>query len=358
MSKIPFSEEELKVVGEIPPMMPDLPGTPVYNFPVTPREAFLGMMNREPIWQTTSLESSMFCPMMYPDNVARGFIIEAQTLPMEEWGGKDMFGIEWQYVEAAQGSMVKPGKPFLLSANEWKEKLVWPDPDSWDWEGSAKANKEFLSSGNAIVPWIMNGFYERLISFMDFDGAIMALVDEDQQDAVKELFDKLADLYMDIVDRFIDYFNADGFTVHDDWGSQRAPFFSPKTAKEMVVPAMKKLTDHIHKRGKFADLHSCGHLEMQMPQIIAAGWDSWGPQNMNDTHMLYEKYGDQILIGVIPDEYPPDASDETQRKEAAKFVEKFCDPKKPALLNFYGAAAVTPAFREELYKLSRVKFSQ
>lgn len=358
MSKIPFFESELKVVNTVPSHLPGVPDTPLYDFPVTPREAYIGLMKREPIWQITNFEATMFCPNVYPDNVARGFMIEANPLPRERYGGEDIFGIEWQYVDVAEGSMVKPGQPLLHDANEWEEKLIWPDVNRWDWEGSARANNTYLSKGAATLGWIMNGYYERLISFMDFDNAVMALIDEDQQDAVKALFNKLTDLYIQIVDKFIEHYDADGFTVHDDWGSQRAPFFSPETAKEMVVPAMKRLTDHIHNRGKIADLHSCGHLEMQVPQIIAAGWDSWTPQPMNDTHMLYEKYGDQIVFGVIPDEYPPDAGEEQQRAEAAKFVDKFCNPDKPVLLGFYGLPAVTPAYREELYKLSRIKFSR
>ncbi len=355
--KIPFSEEELKVVREIPGFYPGMPSTPVYDFPTVPKEAYLGLINKKPIWQVTSIESTAFCPSIFPDNVARAFMIEANPLPRDQYGGKDMFGIEWQYVETAQGSMVKPGSPFLNDANEWEEKLVWPDIDSWDWEGSAKANNTFLNNGTAIVPWIMNGYYERLISFMDFDGAVMALIDEDQKDAVKALFEKLTDLYIRIVDKFIDHFNVDGFTVHDDWGSQRAPFFSPDTAMEMIVPAMRQLTDHIHERGRIADLHSCGHLEIQAPSIIEAGWDSWDPQVMNDTHMLYEKYGDRIVIGVIPDTYPYDASEEQQRAEAAGFVDRFCNPDKPAHFSHYGMGALTQAYREELYRLSRIKFN-
>ena len=72
-------------------------------------------------------------------------------------------------------------------------------------------------------------------------------------------------------------------------GSQRAPFFSPETCAEMIVPAMKRFTDHAHAKGLFTDLHSCGHIEKQVPNIIAAGWDSWGGMPMNDRAMLYEK---------------------------------------------------------------------
>lgn len=354
-----FDEKELNVVAEMPGFFPGMPGTPLYDFPVTRRENYIAMMKKDPIWQVTNIESGIFTPQVYPDNVARAFVIEANPLAPEKFGGKDMFGIDWVFVPVAGGSMVKPGSPFLKDANEWEEKIVWPDIDSWDWEGSAKANQEYLNNGTFTLHWIMNGYYERLISFMDFEGAILAMIDEEQKDAVKALFERLTDLYIKIIDKFIEYYNAEGFTVHDDWGSQKAPFFSPETAMEMVVPAMKRLTDYIHSRGCFADFHSCGHLELQVPSMIAAGWDSWGGMPMNDTQMLYDKYGDQIIIGVIPDQFDPETtSEEEQRAAAAEYVEKFCKPGKPSMISFYGAAALTPVFREELYKLSRIKYSE
>jgi hypothetical protein len=73
--------------------------------------------------------------------------------------------------------------------------------------------------------------------------------------------------------------------------------------------------------------------------------------------MLYEKYGDKIIIGVIPEPYPPDSGEEQQRSEAVKFVKKFCNPDKPAHISIYGMSALTPIYREELYKLSRIKFA-
>ncbi|MFZ7120136.1 MAG: uroporphyrinogen decarboxylase family protein [Eubacteriaceae bacterium] len=356
-----FNEKELKVVSEIPGFLPEMPSTPIYDFPVSPKEAFKLTMEKDPIWLIAGIgvEMGIFSPRIMPDNIARALVFEVEPLAPEDFGGKDMFGIEWEYIPIAQGSMVKPGNPFLEDANEWYDKVVWPDINSWDWEGSARKNKEFLNQGKWISPTILNGYYERLISFMDFDGAIMALIDEDQKKAVKDLFEKLTDLYIEIVDKMVEYYNVDGINVHDDWGSQRAPFFSPATAMEMIVPAMKRLTDHIHSKGLYADLHSCGHLELQVPSIIAAGWDSWNPQAMNDTHMLYEKYGDQIVIGAIPDTFDPMTTPEDeQRAAAAKFVDEFCKPGKPSMFNMYGAGVMSPAYREELYKRSRIKYSQ
>ncbi|MCL2409455.1 MAG: methyltransferase [Oscillospiraceae bacterium] len=355
-----FDPKELTVVREVPGFLPGAEPTPIFSYPVTPKEGFISLLKRQPIWQMSGTEQTMFCPRVHPDNVARAFIMDGTGINMTEGGGSDMFGIEWEYVPQAGGSMVRPGKPFIEDANEIADKVVWPDIDAWDWEEAVKVNKEFLSTDNFIVCWIMNGWYERLISFMDFEGAVMAVFDEDQQDAVKAFFTKLSELYIKLIDKYLECFpEIDGFCIHDDWGSQRETFFSPAIAEEMIVPYMKMVTDHIHSKGKFADLHSCGQLFKQVPNMIAAGWDSWSGQAMNDTHKIYELYGDKILIGVIPETYDPaDKSEEAQREAAREYANKFCNPKKPSVLSAFGLTMLNKAYREELYKQSRINYSK
>jgi hypothetical protein len=354
-----FDPKELTVVASVPGFG-GAPPTPVYDFPATQREGYAALYAGRPIWQITGLEQTLFCPKVNPDNVARAFVFDGSGFNSADGGGKDMFGIEWEYVAQAGGSMVRPGKPFMEDANEWREKLVWPDVDAWDWDNAARYNADYLRDDKFNVCWFLNGWYERLISFMDFEGAIMAMIDEDQQDAVKELFDKLSDLYIRILDRYVTHFpRLDGFCIHDDWGSQKETFFSPALAGEMIVPYMRRVTDFLHSKGKACELHSCGQLLKQVPNFIAAGWDSWSGQIMNDTHKIYELYGDKIIIGVTPDMYDPsDKTEQEQRAAAREYVEKFCRPEKPSLFNTYGAPVLTPAFREELYAHSRVAYAR
>jgi hypothetical protein len=355
MSIPKFDPKELTVT-EIPSPFPGWPPTRLFQYPATRKEGYRALMERKPLWQITNVETKIFTPGIYPDNVARGFVFQQNFLDPSKYGGPDIFGIEWEYVAVTGGSIVRPGKPFMSDANEWKTRLKWPDVDAWDWEGSAKENEAYLNDGTMVMHWIMNGYFERLISFMDFEEAAVAMIDEDQQDAVKELYERLTDLYIKIVDKHVDYYHAEAFTVHDDWGSQMAPFFSPEVTAELIVPAMRRLTDHIHKRGAIADLHSCGHIEQQVPNMIAAGWDSWSGMAMNDTQGLYERYGDRIVLGVVPDQFDPANTPEDQQRAAAReFVKKFCNPRKPCLLNMYGAAVLTPAYQDELYKESRIR---
>lgn len=53
-------------------------------------------------------------------------------------------------VPTADGSMVRPGKPFLSDANEWYDKLLWPDIESWDLEGSAEENNGTYLNPDAL----------------------------------------------------------------------------------------------------------------------------------------------------------------------------------------------------------------
>ena len=125
-----------------------------------------------------------------------------------------MFGIEWVYVPAAMGSMEREDVPHLFEdVNDWKDAVVFPDVDSWDWEASAERSKEWLEahSNKSIAAWIFTGFFERLISFMGFENVAVALLDEDQEDAIKELMMAIADTLCNVVEHYVKYFGVDYF---------------------------------------------------------------------------------------------------------------------------------------------------
>jgi len=358
--KIPFNEKELEVAYEIPGMWGG-PGTPVYSYPANLYDiAKNTYVDKEATWILTGSEVGMFCPAVIPDNIARGLVIDAVPVPREKFGGPDMFGLNWKYVDVAGGSM---SEGLLFDdANDWKDHInfeeVYKAVDSWDWEGSAKQNEGYLASGPKTL-WFLNGaWFERLISFMTFEGAAMALLDDDQIDAVKELIHETTSLYMYIVDKCEKHYNVPGYCIHDDWGSQMAPFFSEDAAREVFLPEMKRFVDHVHSYGKYIEIHSCGKCQDRIGVFVDAGFDIWTPMAMNDTYALYEKYGDKIVLSIVVKELenPAAATEEELRAAARSFAAKFANPNKPCQLSFYSDPAYTGsrAFREELYKASRI----
>ena len=169
MDRIPFSEDELKVTGEYPGPFPGMPPLPKYNTPITPAENYeLIIKGERPFWLPGMNDINMVMGGFLPDNEAR----------MK--GGKDFFGLEWVFVPVANGATRKPGAPYITDMNTWKDKITFPDLDQYEWES---LRKDINPDDDRVThATILNGIFERLISFMDFDRAAMALIDEDRND--------------------------------------------------------------------------------------------------------------------------------------------------------------------------------
>jgi hypothetical protein len=363
MERIPFSKDELTVTGTYPSMIPAIPSGNMYNTPISPKDNTLAFLKGEkPLWIPRSTDGVTLITRNVPDNMARAFIFEAQPLAPEEYvGGPDMFGVEWVLVPAANGSMVRPGNPVLKNANDWKNIVKTPDVASWDWEAAAKRNADFIDTDRATTAWLMTGLFERLISFMDFEPAAMALIDEDQQDAVHELFSFLCGVYEKVIDKFREYFHVDILYFHDDWGSQRSPFFSHGTCSEMIVPHLKRLSDYCHSKGMFMNLHCCGAVEKLIPCMIEAHVDIWSGQDFNDKKKILDLYGDKITIEIgspIPFPFGADAP-QPKPEEAIAAAEQWMELYGKTGKRALAFAMMAPdAFNEAIYEQSRIMLAQ
>ena len=341
--RIPFTETELRALETRTHVF----GHPqkIRNTPVTPRENTNAMyFEKHPYWFPVPAEYGIIFPDVYNNTLGRGGFD----------GVTDSFGIEWEYIESAGGSIVRPGEPFMKNANEWRDLIKIPDVDAWDWAGAAETS--IIDPRFSTQVSLTNGFwFERLISFMDFAPAAVALIDEDQKDAVKEMFEAMTDLAIKVIDKFFYYWPAlDGINIHDDWAAQKAPFFSMDTAYEMFVPYMKAVTDHIHAKGRYATLHSCGRGESRVQAFIDAGWDGWDLQGMNDTAALWDNFGDKIAISIVPEEFDPETtSKDEQYLRGQQFAERFCAPGKGGTISNYGFNMLTEPFMDGVYVTSR-----
>lgn len=360
MKRVPFSEDEFNIVGDhISTSEPVLPFKfPKYNTPVTPKENLMAAVEgKMPLWFPTASDFLTVESRTNLDHVARAEIRDLGPVqPEEEKGGKDLFGVEWEYIPVAGGSMVKPGKPMLEDANDWPDIIKFPDVDKLDWEG-CKINAPLNESTRSLSVTFQNGIFERLISFMDFEMAILALIDEDQQDAVHALFGKLADMYIAMIKKYREILDLDGVIFHDDWGSQRAPFFSIAVCREMIVPYIKRISDYCHANGMWFQQHCCGKNELLVPAMIEAGVDMWFPQPMNDTDMLHEKYGDKMMFYITPPAPSEDATDDEIEQLAKEFVAKFAPTfkEKPIIVSTYFSG---PKVTNAIYRQSRIALNK
>jgi hypothetical protein len=361
MDRITFDRKEIDNATITPSPFPGRPDTVVFDYPITPKENLrLAYERKIPLWMPSSSDQQFFAPRIDPDNIARVQIFEANPLtPEERTGGPDKFGIPWVFVEQVGGSMVEPGKPALEDANDWQDVIKFPDVASWDWAGSAESNKDFVNTNRWLSFTFVTGFFERLISFMDFENAAVALVDDEQKDAVHSLFDALVECYCDIIGRAYNAYGFDGIWFHDDWGSQRAPFFSLDVVMEMVVPHITKVREFCHSIGVKFDFHSCGKNELLVPAYIAVGADTWSGQTMNDKKLIYDQYGDKLILGIeldIPNMIAnPDLTLDEAKAAADRFISAYVPnfKEKPIIMSgFYGPNG----YSQYMYESSRKAF--
>ena len=321
MAITPFDPIEMNVIGSFAPIFPNLPPLARYNTPITPRDNLLAALRGElPHWMPRNKDHVTVIARVSPDNYARGLVFDSPTM----FGGEDMFGVSWKYIQGAGGAMVEPGNPILANANDWKEIIKFPKIAMWDWEKDAEEKKALRDGGRVVAPLVVNGLFERLVSFMDFENALLALIDDEQKEAVHLLLSRLTDMYIEMIDKFKTMYDADMLTLHDDWGSQRAPLFSPQTCSEMLAPHIMRIAAACHERDMFFELHSCGVCEPFVPIMIEAGVDYWYPQNCNNVDKLLELYGGKMLFGVEPDEaISPNVTQEDAKMAAKRLVEKY-----------------------------------
>lgn len=288
---------------------------------MTPRENFIAFLTKQPYeWTPTSDDELNFRPTAHHDNIVRAMVQESKPYT-GEYGGTDYFGVEWVYVPTVGGSMEKA--PLFEDIEDWEKYVKIPDPDAIDWEGCAKENAAYLQTDKLVFSTIYTGYFERLISFVGFENAAMALLDEDQQACVHALFDKLTDYYIEIIRRMHKYWNVGIVEVHDDWGNQRSLMFSAATHEEMIMPYMQKIARAAHAIGVLVEQHSCGKIEGLMPNIVKSEVDTWrGQASVVDKKWLVDNYGDQFRFGVeIRPE--PDATEEEQWAQAKATLEEY-----------------------------------
>ena len=96
MDKIPFSKDELKKTR-------DYGSYHGLTTPIPPKENLLrAIHHNNPLWIPLRSDEVFFTPRIIPDNIARAFVMESKPYDGPV-GGKDMFGVEWEYIPVAAG---------------------------------------------------------------------------------------------------------------------------------------------------------------------------------------------------------------------------------------------------------------
>jgi len=341
-----FDISELTPV-EVLPGRGDAPGIPLYDTPILPKDNIRMMYEgKTPMWAPfTNGEQLNFKVSCDPENVARS--------PFGAGGGIDGYGIEWVFVPAAGGAMVKPGNPKVTDISKWEECVTIPDPDSWDWEGFVEERKDKGHPRLADYVTVPGCLFERLIACMDYEGAVVALIDEDQQEHVHRFFRTVVEVHKKTYSNIKKYIDPVYVNFNDDWGTQKAQAFSTETYREMIFPYVKEIMDHCKSLGLPVDLHSCGFIEPFVPMIIEAGFASWGGQPLNDKAKLKKLYDNGQFVFTANIDLPMDATEEEMDAAVEEFITGIGADNR-CFISVTGPAVL----RDKLYAASRKNYDK
>ena len=266
---------------------------------------------REPYWMPAyGFESNI----IWPDTI--------EEHPVPEVDGYDWWGVNWVMAEVAGGMITKPGTRTFSEFARWKEELEWPDISQVDFEADGKKISSRLDPERPHIYECVEGIFERLHEMIPFDESLIAFYEEPER--LEEFFQKMADYKIETIGKIFQYYGrVDGVLYHDDWGTQRAGFFSNDMFREQLMPATKRFIQFIKDQGKFVELHSCGRNMQYIPEMIEMGIDMWTPQaNANDPDWMHETYGKQMSF-AFPLNIPPHSSEKEIRRLVDEFVDHF-----------------------------------
>jgi hypothetical protein len=259
-------------------------------------------------------------------------------------GGFDLWGVPYESVDLVGGfSLPKPGEFILKDIRDWPKVVKKPDFSDIDWDQYIKHELDSLPYDRNEVALFYNpgnGLFMQLMGLMGFSEGLCAMYEEPE--TVYELFEFMTDFYYGIATKVIDLIKPDIIGLGDDTASERAPFISPQTYRELLLPFYSKFAQMGVLRGCPINMHNCGKSGVFFDDLVRIGVTSWEPvQLSNDISEIQKRYGRHLVIGGGWEGRgrltEPDVTDEEIRESVRVCLDSYA---KDA--GFMFAAAYTP----------------
>lgn len=239
---------------------------------------------------------------------------------------ENSWGERYVYQPTPWGPMREDLPGALTKARDLSEleAFDWPTPDARDYSGlaaQALQHKEYaLVYGFADV-------WQRPALLRGWEGMFMDM--GEHPDWVHFLCRKFTDFYLEDYTRAAELTGGriDLYLLISDLGSQQGPLISPAMFGRFVAPYLKEMIDHIHGLGGQVLFHSCGSIQLLIPELIALGVDVLDPIQPTCPEMSPERlkadFGDRLCFhgGIDMQKLLPFATPEQVQAEVYRYCE-------------------------------------
>jgi hypothetical protein len=242
---------------------------------------------------------------------------------VDEWGVKYVANKETGF-----GALPEPGNFILKDITKWRDVIKAPTVPDVDWETMAKTDYENAKINPKENMTCMGGFlapFQQLMGFMGFNEGLAAMYEETE--TVKELLNYLADFYVPLAEKTVEYYKPEMMYMADDSATKLNPFFSVEMYKDIFKPIYLKLSKPARDRGIPIEFHNCGRAEDFLPDMWDFGVRIWDPaQPQNDLLGVKKRFNNKLAVAggfeYIPTNWP-NVDEEEIRQKVRDTIDKY-----------------------------------
>jgi uroporphyrinogen decarboxylase len=144
------------------------------------------------------------------------------------------------------------------------ETYPWPTPAAVDF-AAAEAAAANLPDGMGLIGF-SGGVLEWSSNLLGLEGMMLLLYDD--PDLVRAVVDRVGQTIYDAFVVFCQMEQVFALWLGDDLGFKTATLLQPQHLRQYILPWHKRYVELAHRTGRLFLLHSCGHVESVMPDLL------------------------------------------------------------------------------------------
>ncbi|MBN1492424.1 MAG: hypothetical protein JXA69_21100 [Phycisphaerae bacterium] len=152
----------------------------------------------------------------------------------------------------------------MIGSREDLERYAWPRREDIGF-AQAEAALANLPDGMGGIGF-SGGVLEWASELLGLEALSIALYDD--PDLVQAVVDRVGQTIYDAFEQFCTMDAIVALWLGDDMGFKTATLISPEHLRTLILPWHKKYAELAHRGGRLYLLHSCGHIEAIMPDLI------------------------------------------------------------------------------------------
>ena len=170
--------------------------------------------------------------------------------------------------------------------------------DRVDWDRLRANYATWRNKGCWIQGGLWFGFDVTHARIVGTERLLLMMVDDPE--LVIDMFNTQLDCGLQLLDMiWNEGYTFDAIFWCDDMGYRNGPFFSVNTYREILKPVQKRAIDWAHAKGIYAHLHSCGNINLLLPELVDMGLDALNPLEVKagmDPIHIKNTYGDRLVL--------------------------------------------------------------